>query len=240
MFCNLNKLFIRGCALALLLVVQQPVLAQAQQACLIKGAAPNGEEVVDCVINVGIEQQPELAKFCYDYTELRTSFVRSPEPQIVYMAVCPVEEQAQCDRPANENVQVLFYKRSQAQLALEQEYCGLLAGTWSDAKTAEKNPIGAIDERYNLCNYLEGKSFVSLQRFNFGLSLLSYHWKLEFNAGKLLWRKSGDETELAGYRCQAGEITVKSLETGEEYQLDASIYSNSVTFDGVAYDQSSR
>lgn len=241
MFYKLNKI-ICACATAIFLMVavQQPGFAQAEQACLIKGQALNGEELTDCVINVGIDQQKDLAKFCYDYTELRSSYVRNPEPQIVYMAVCPAAEQAQCDRPADENVQVLFYDRTPSQLALEQEYCDLLAGEWSDENTAEKNPIGAIDERYNLCNYLEGKTFVSLQRFTYGLSLLSYHWKLEFNSGKLMWRKSGDQTELAGYRCEAGEITVKSLETGDEYQLDASIYSNSVTFDGVAYDQSSR
>lgn len=215
--------------------------AQAEQACLIDGVTGSGEKINDCIINNGIREQTALAKFCYEFTELRSTYQRIPEPRIAYMAVCPLEEQASCVAPANTDVHVLYYARTPAQLALEQEYCDLLEGEWSDVNQAEKIPIATVDERYNLCKYVQGKSFVSLQRFTRpGLSLITYRWKLEFNDGKLIWRKNADETEMLSYSCKGGEISTRSLATDERYSLEASIYSRSVIFDGIAYEQLSR
>lgn len=228
----------RSLLLCFCILFSGSVFAEAEQACVVSGISPSGEQLNDCVINTGISEQTEFGKFCYEYTELRSSFQRAPEPKIGYAEVCPAQEQAQCIRPAAKGVQVLFYGRTSAQLSLEQEYCDLLGGQWALATDAEQEEVVTdVSEIYNLCNYLDDKSFVSLESFSFGLSLISYFWKLEFGNGTVLWRKNADQTELLRYSCRDGEIDIRSMQTGERYTLDASIYSNSVTFEGVAYDQ---
>ncbi len=228
-------------ALFCVVVFSGQLFAEAEQACLISGTSAAGETLSDCIINTGILEQTEFGKFCYEYTELRSSYQRVPEPAISYPQVCPAQEQAQCISPASKGVQVLFFARTPAQLSLEQEYCELLGGDWKlrdDGEEDEQPAATDVSEIYNLCNYLEGKSFVSLERFSFGLSLITYRWKLEdFENGKVLWRKNADQTELLRYDCENGNIGMRSMQTGERYSLDASIYSNSIVFEGVAYEQ---
>lgn len=227
---------------ALLLGICSSIHAgDARETCLIKSVALNGEPVRDCAINNGIEHQRDLHAFCSDFAEVRKSLQHDPAPQIVYMTVCPEHEQAQCHRPDKRPVQVLYYGRSQAQLAEEQQWCELLGGRWASS-TEESNGNAthseSASERWDLCRHLDGKSFVSLQRFKMGLSLFAQHWKLEFDKGKIVWRKTGGETELLSYRCDTpGQAAVTSLESGETFTLEGSIYSLSIIFEGVAYEQ---